>query len=352
MKEKKLAEMIKNKFFLIPFAAVCAVALILTITLFSRYVFDCYNAENSVEVKNSNTVGFEVNYNNNAPEMIIGSTIIHKYIDNIVATNICSADFSKAAVFEKVPPTATITYVIKSKGNGDFFSETKALALKYEVSSGDDYVSFILLGSNAYVLEREDLDAYRERFNKVAADNKGVSFTGELIIKFEFIVRVNGGVSSTERGIVIPFSSDSYKIDYTGAAVSVKNIPERAIQNPGLLQIVSITLLCALLFVGIIGALRELLKEKDDYKRAVNGILRRFADEIVMAEDGAGLPDNPVTGVKSFKELIKFSQMMSKPVVCLEAEAVTTFYIACDGTLYTFSVERKEAAQQISPQNS
>ena len=108
---------------------------------------------------------------------------------------------------------------------------------------------------------------------------------------------------------------------------------------------VGISIIVTLILAGLIAALtlalRELFKDKDDYRREVNKILRRFSDEVVVANEGVEF-DYPSSLVADFKQLIKFSQNLSKPIVYIEKPDRAQFYILCDNVVYKYEIKKPE----------
>lgn len=357
---KRIKKILTSKRFLITAAAVCAVAVVLIVTFFARYVFDCVGAEKSINVLNENRVKYRVYYDKNKiagtdlKEVIDPSVdtdppkeFIYKYVDRIEVYNSCFAGLTKDGqdteiVGLKALYKITKTFVIKNQGAivmsvKDDITDSLSTACESEPSCA---YADITQNKGYFAL---DILEYKTKYDDFAKQNKDLRLTGELWIEFEFTAYTAVGSeiainSTTKRGIIIPVSSSTFKVDYSGQAALSKNFPERKIRFPGTLMTILATLGTALFAAGLIISLKTLLEEKDAYKKAVKGILRKYGDEIVMADPLGALPDCSSTTVQSYKELAKFSQTMNKPVICLQTDSKSTFYIVCDNMLYCFNI--------------
>jgi len=272
---------------------------------------------------------------------------IYNYTERIEIFYRCEAELSKetalsSGLFE--PLNAAVIRIIRMRG-----SSTTVVSSTEEELAGFKPVakiteSGISVENDKTQQTQIDLRPHREVFDKFAAENKDMSLTGELVVRFAFRVRDEGGIiySVVDREMAIPFTSPTYNISITGRTVSEKSFPEREIRFPHIGATVAIILITAALIAGLTYSLKKLFMEKDGYKRELKAIFRKYGDEIVMAAASARLPDGVISDVKSFKELVKLSQIMFKPIVAIERESISIFYIQCDGTLYKYQPTVKD----------
>ena len=85
--------------------------------------------------------------------------------------------------------------------------------------------------------------------------------------------------------------------------------------------------------------MRRLTLDPDEFRRTVKKYIRKFNDDVVIADGNVQLGSNTVK-VKDFKDLIKFSQNLCKPIVYTEGDKSGLFYIICDDVIYNFEVLR------------
>jgi len=346
--KENIKEFFKKRAVLINAVVLSAIFLILIVVFYSRYVFDCVSVSNSIHARNESSVTYSVFYSKTGQDIGLpekaemNETYLLKYIEYIEVKNTAEVRLSKSAVLYH-EYKATATYVVRTRGNGNtpVLSTPKPIDVKPSViEEGLDSVRLILLPADRIKI---DLKPYIGDFEKFTA-GAGKNFTGEVAVEIEFRVRSGDGVVdiNTKCGIIIPFTSESsggtINIKSMGKPVQEKNFPERTVQFPKW-YITILAVAGTILFLTLaVLSLRELLAEKDPYKRAVKAVLKKFADDIITVEEDSVLPGTAPTRVKAFKDLIKYARTAGRSVVYTEIETGSLFYVLCDGGLYTFNI--------------
>jgi len=348
-KNKDLKQFFENRNVLFSIAAACAVGIILTIVLFSLAVFDSVNMMSSINVKSKNTIAYDVKLTPDAdaffPKDTLGSgeNYLLRFTDRIIVRNSVEAHLSKGVETLEYSYSMIKTFVVRSVGNGNpiVLSRPETINLLADPSAiwethESDYVE--ITPKNAFEIS---LKKYQDDFSDFKDAAKG-NFSGELAIEFRLTLNDDNNINTTiTRGIVIPITSETYRINFTGQDVRDQNFPEREVKLPALPVTILVILILISLIWGLNVSLKKAFYEKDEYKRALKTIFKKSIDGIIKTDPKATIPDYPTIDVKDFKELAKTSQSLNRPIVCFEMAKYTIFYVVCDDLLYKFKLTNK-----------
>ena len=353
-----IKKFLKLKEVLAAIAVICSIAILLTVTLFSRYIFDCINVEKSVHMSIKNSLSgkvyltdegqvrhdtendyfdykkYDAYYFNDADEVSFAFNSIATFNKDIdvhyeifVKPRLTIKSGSTGAVngsvvriidYDAITPT-TGTLQCKADTPKNIVSDEKHLFIETY------YNDFLDFKDGHHGLTCELNLNFTIRYKNLA-DNTVIADT-------------TMGVSMALEDSIID-SISPYKITTSGVADLENDFPPRQLNMPGIPAIIGITLLLGILITGLILAVRELLKDSDNYKRAINKILSRFKDEVVTANFAELPPDRIRNSVINFKELLKFSQHLSKPIIFVEKEDFGLFYILCDDMIYQYELKK------------
>ncbi|MCL2797682.1 MAG: DUF5305 family protein [Firmicutes bacterium] len=364
MKKDKLRKkevLLRNKRLFIGIAAASTLAAVAAVVLFAFFAAGYADAKRPVTLTVKNSVVYKPYYpisaefpadSDGEPVPVpMGLTYFLGQTEKFELENDCSVTLDKDVPAVSVGYDITATFVVRAGGedNHEFFLRdekdiTKSLRearkiFEIPMTSNTASAGFF----DPYEI---DLQNYKARYDafveaEVPQSSPSLDLSGGLIIEFSISVHNNNGSinSNTKRDILISFRDDgTYKVELAG-----QEIFERTFQladNP--FHNIALPLF-ALLAVGfaitLMFSIKKLIMSTDPYKRAVNEIIKRFGNEIVMADAGAALPsESPVTDVIDFKELTKLSQFEQKPVICLSSETSTLFYIQSGNMLYKYEL--------------
>lgn len=350
---KKIDEIFENRNVAIGVACVCAILIILTVIFFAVDVFDAINMRSSINVRSKNAVTYVVNITDEAkalgqyPNDILdmNQSYLLDHTKSISVLNSAEAQLSKGVNSLAYKYTATTTLVVRSQtsGNSVVLSRTTEIPTSSSLvtSQASDRINVNLMEAHTIYL-----GSYINDFQDFERATPGVRLTGELVVEFKLSIRDGKNIdTSIQRGLVIPFTSKTYKISFTGQDVRDQNFPERNIQLPSFPVLVLITILLVA-FIWLLNiSLKKAFLEKDEYKRTLKDIFKKSIDGIVMTNTKATVPNYPAIDVKDFKELAKTSLSLNKPIVCFEATDGAIFYVICDNLLYRFILINKSATK-------
>jgi len=342
-------------------ASVCMVSLILGTVFSCLYVFGYVSPENSIHVTEKNTVNYRLHYTDSEHFDLSGyfgpsderSHFLLGYTDYIEILNSYTADFDKKMSVSydyKAVKTLVIRYM-KANGNAENpVVMTKEYPL--DASSGQDMTDQLSFTNNLY---RVDLRPFQETYlGFVMEESERISvgiqpeqkllFSAELQIDFIYTLK-NSAYKMDEtitRGLIIPISDEVYSISFTGTQAVAYDVPERSINMPALPTALSLSAGFILMGVGLAYGLHALFGSDGSFRAEVNKIIRRYNDDVVLTSSSANLDQCERIAVVKFKELLKISINLSKPITCYQdmqtEEAL--FFILCDGYVYEYKVTR------------
>jgi len=358
---EKIKKAMQSKATLISVIAACSVGILLIIILLSRYVFDCVSVEKSINVRNENEIGYEVFYDNAGTElpgkMGMNQNYLSKFTNRVEVTNYCKV-FLSAARTVKPEYKVSTTFVVRARSAGNpVVMSVKGKDdgnIKTEIGpTKDGNIDYLYACPEETIVI--NLAAYKERFDNFVTEYQEKSgeslqsisnkFTAEVVVEFSFrVIDVAGIVNSkTVRGVVIPVTSDVYTINTTGQPILESKFPGRNPKLPKLATLITVTLLLVLLITLLVVSARTLCLGKDLFKRAYKSIIRKYGADIVITADGTRLPlDNKAVDVKEVIELVKFSHITNKPIICYRLQSSAVFCIDYDDVSYRFIVNKGE----------
>jgi len=361
-KKTDLKKLLENRNVLIGIAAACAVGILLAVILFSLVVFDSVNMRSSVNVKTQNTVGYTVRLTPDADDFFpqdtlgAGGSYLLRFTDAIMVTNRVEAQMSKNVSKLTYTYTMVQTFVVRSQGNGnpvvlsrpetiDLLHDPDLTYLEHNFDSLEiTYANPIPISLTQY---QED---FRDFEKAVRQESPSVRLSGELVVEFRLTLDDGNNLKATiTRGIVIPFTSETYRINFTGQDAREQDFPERNIELPALPVTILVILVVTGLIYGLNASLKKAFYEKDNYKREIKTIFKKSIDAIITAAPNALVPNFPIIDVVDFKELAKASQTLNKPIVYYEESDAATFYVVCDFSLYRFKLIKNDPIGDIIP---
>jgi len=352
---------VKRKIVLLPLAIASILAIAVTVTLFSRYVFDCVTVENSTRVTVNNSIKYNVHYdeilNDNAGEPLFDNPIrsmndpfyLLSLTEYILIDNEVDIELSKELKFDYVYKVKT-SFKIRQGNNSNSIITPQVRDLVEIKGSGESDKFALKLSEEPggkLKIELAEYESIYENFKTLA------NLSAELAVSFEITINSDDFDKplTVSRGMTIPIQHEAYAINLTGNATVEKDIPERQIRFPGIpITVGAAALLVALVAISVL-SIREMTLDGDRFKRTVNRITRKHSNDVVMAATFPELKNDTVVEVKNFKELIKFSQNLCKPIVYTENHDSGLFYIICDNMVYQYEVKKDKLPEtRIGPE--
>jgi len=362
-----LRDFLKKRNVLIGICVLSAIAALLTVVLFSRSVFDCVTAEQAVRVTVTNTLSGDVYLNSTGDDLYKTPTLeIFGKHDGFYLSDTDDIRFSLNTHAKFTKPIKT-SYTVSMKKEIIMRNSGGRVVPFHKSYEGDekkllgygepaDLTSEINEGTTVQSIDFAALLSDITEFNASHANWSSAEIVITFVTKYindetnKVIANVSTGVAiRIDNTAFVNKATHSYYFTKTGSHTSVEStFPPREIKMPGLTLIIGVTLLLGALAAAIVMSVRELAAENrinvasDSYRRSVGKILRKFSDEVVVArhtEFPSGTTKIPVT---NFRELIKFSQHLSKPIIFAEIEPDThgLFYILCDNMVYQYEVKK------------
>jgi hypothetical protein len=90
--------------------------------------------------------------------------------------------------------------------------------------------------------------------------------------------------------------------------------------------------------MGICCGIRKLTLEKDESRREVKRILKKYEDEIIVLARPADLTVYKTIQVFQFRELLKLSVNYNKHILCYFDDERAEFFAISDGNAYCFCI--------------
>jgi len=353
----KLPKFFKMKGVLRLISLVSTLAAVLTVVLFSRYVFDCASAEESVQITVNNTLGGKLQLNSAGQELYGGKDQLELFqvdnagfflsdTDDIGLTLHTKAEFSKPI---KASYTVSMQReIVMRNSGGRVVPFHKSYDTQVLLNEAAVLTQEIKDGTGAPV-ELDDLLGDIDDFNGKHPGWSSVDILVTFTAKYKneatnkIIANVSTGVSiKIESAAYMNRTSHTYSLVKTGTPKMQGNFPPREISMPTLFEIVGVTLLLAGLIAAFMLSRVGLRTDRDPYKKTVNGILHKYRDDVAVARFVDFPKETAQTTVENFKELLKFSQHLGKPIIFAEKDpgSVGVFYILCDQVVYQYEVRK------------
>ena len=183
---------------------------------------------------------------------------------------------------------------------------------------------------------------HTQQMDGISSNFRG--FTAELIIEFTYMIHVPefAFVRSISRGYRLPLSDEVYTIATGGAGPP--NFAE-TIVIPGAALLFELTLPVTVILVLILTLSGYLIfcglkgRQPGGQRYWVQGILRKYGNEIVASNVYLPLVDYTVLPVYKFEELLKLAINLSKHIVCYRNNMYAEFAVVVDEYAYYYRVD-------------
>jgi len=357
----------RNKAVLTVISLVCVLGILLSCIIFTGIILDCINVEEPISYTAKNKVGYTVLYDDPdgyfSYDEFSGTGEIQKflqqYTEEITVWNEFTLNTSESLKFSYTY-TARANLIWSEAGNGRSrlnYRETKYYYPAPNLAGSKETDTFEIKSDVLFTEDGRlhiDLQEWIDEYNEFAYSVTGVSMTGRLEIDFEVSVwNSNGTLNKTvTNGIIIPLTDKTYYIEYknsNGSVVTIEDsFPPRNVHFPTFIETAVFVVIMIALITLLVVSCRRLFTDPDEYKRNINHITRKYYNDIVMIKSKYVMPNTAIE-VDNFKELLKFSQNLSKPIVCAESSQATAFYILCDDVMYKYEIAKPVSKPRQTP---
>jgi hypothetical protein len=358
-------------FFVLLLLALVALAVI---HLVAVYIYE----ENVVTASGRQHMDVDVFY---LPNDVFGGNPIPRnndflisYTDFIEVRNSFTANFSEEMDIE-YSYSAEQRFVLRNigsgNGNGNGTSggravEIKTFPLSEEVTGSlrADSLHFSAIngapGGTYTIFPKEHIHLYFEfvedQVRQMHAENvvaRGLrGFTADLIIEFTYNISVpEHGINETvTQAYMIPLTSEIFTFYTMGNS-------HFSWQSPPASGPAAITLPIAVLYaiaaiIALYGVLRNIKKLKadsDPYWFEVNGILEKYAQEIIVYDKPVDLSRHEPMLVDSFLELLKLAINLNKHIMAYKSEDRTEFVVIVDEFACMYVIDRYDDGERDDP---
>jgi hypothetical protein len=223
-----------------------------------------------------------------------------------------------------------------------------------ELSGSINNGSALLNGSNdkangSYIVyPREYIETYRQFIENhreqsernLFLPDKSISFSAELLVEFSYILQADGNRQTVTRGIRIPISAEVYNPEYVGESnFSILNSAHES-ESASVSRIIP-----ALWFFANLGVIffvnrRFFVKQSRNKNEAVK-ILKKYSDEIFIAESPPDYTGYKIIHAPQFKELLKLAVNMNKYILCFHNDKKAEFCVHVDNHAFCYILDYK-----------
>ena len=223
---------------------------------------------------------------------------------------------------------------VQISSTGDFLDENNGFAV-----SPRDYIFWY----------RQFTEYHQQQMNRenVSGLSTGRNLSAELRIDFLYNIHLpefNHRESST-RGFVIPLGEEIYNLTASGSPTNESRLSlANNASAPPVFAFVSGVLICLAALVWSF-----IMFIKDDKNEGIyqkSQIIKKYSDNLVIANSSIDLSNSTIVTVRDFKEMLKLSAWLNKPIIyCIETSDAD-FVLAAEDFTYIYNISPK---QQILP---
>lgn len=344
--------------------AFCLINIIIVMIIASRYVNSLSPSEPAIIGTASNNVSFKVHYLKNS---IFESGVRPQNLYYFMSfTDFIEIENSFLAEFENeietvYKYTAAETLIIKQRKGSDSNTNPTVYEEKYpisEISGGITGKRITFSGKGAdkekepggvYVISpKKYIDIYKyvveEHKKQMQSENvsteNALSFSADLLVEFSYNLRVkDSGINKTlTRGVIIPLSIEVFSPELTGTPTFELSAPPKEAKKWSPLIVMLLVLWFVAQIFGLSYALRQYLTEKDEYRRELNKILKKYSDVIVIMAKPVNSTKYEIEQVAQFQELLKLAANLNKHIRCFYDEKIAEFCVIDNGFVYIYEL--------------
>jgi len=174
----------------------------------------------------------------------------------------------------------------------------------------------------------------------------GRSLSAELRIDFSYNIHmpeINHRESSS-RGFVIPLDSEVYNLVASGTPSNENRVllsrteATPAANAPPVFVFVAGVLIC---LAALVWSVVMFIKDDDEGESQIMQILKKYSDNLVMTDSAIDFSNSNTVEVKDFKEMLKLSAWLTKPIIYCAESLDVDFMLAAEDFTYVYSVASK-----------